>query len=152
MNKKPIQYYMDRVTHEVTPESARNWSDIHLSASIPLEQGRYFALIVMYETGDSFGRSPDPRYEVIDVYKTYDEAAAEATKVRAHADEYERRENFRYNPSEDDPPFDGLNISIRHANGEEKNMFAYWNGYFEEILSIDVIEVAIGVTKRKMKF
>jgi len=99
----------------------------------PVPDRDYYLLMVIYDTGDSFGRDAG-QLSLIDLYENQEMAADAAKAIRAHA-------------NNDDYDF---NLKLIAENGVERSLYTPWKGYFESIQSIEVR--AIRMNSRKWKF
>lgn len=125
MKKKQTVYHFESGLLVPTQE----YSKRELRPSIPLEKEVYYYVVYgTYTTGDSFGRDPELKYEFIDAYKTYEEAAECAKLLRKKND----LENRYFLPSQDKNEAKKIKETpVMLADGVHTYDCPPWDNYFD---------------------
>lgn len=84
----------------------------------------YYLVVATYSTGDSFS-SHSGRYEIIDMYSSYDRADAVAKHIEK--DYYDNNNNFSF--------------GFINCKGELQKISCPWKGYFESLDDVSVINI-----------
>lgn len=94
----------------------------------------YYAVYVIYSTGDSFSRDDAGRISFVELFETKSKAQDLVNKIQ--------EENEVNQP---------LSMTYLDENGNEKTCSCDWNGYFESIDVCEAKEVSIQSLKKKIK-
>ena len=101
----------------------------------PIKGEKYYLLYAEYNTGDSFGYD-DGVIEYIGLYEPKEQAQKQAELIKIHNDKYEKDHKWTKNES-------SYSLDIEMPNGQVVKISAPWNGYFESLNFVDVIEVEL---------
>lgn len=141
------------IEHQVTYNRVENQPKTYIEKDLEvayevLPNVEYFVLAVVYSTGDSFSHQDRACCEIIGLYRTYDEAATNAKKIRKHND-YETSFEARYRRDRKQNDDD---LILTSSSGNEFLCAKPWLGYFESLDEIMVESVyLIGSTTNRPK-
>jgi hypothetical protein len=144
----------------ITVVNDKSYRDLTVPFNIEKNDPRtFYAVKVVWETGDSGGRSEELCSEVIMVYENEDVAFNCLDLIVAHHKKVERREWY-YNDltkEEQNEKFDKyhLTIPLQDIGDNKLPLYVSWEGHFEHLKSAEIIDVTlqeIDARKRKVEF
>lgn len=127
---KPLTLYLDHYKALVEIESDSFYGESFIPTITLTPKKEYFVVYVLYTTGDSNGRDPGRRCEVIDAYEDYDFALEMARNISFNDQTDQRFSDQAGQPKK----------LVLYANGTTmRDKHLPWSGYFESLEEVHVL-------------
>lgn len=128
-------------------ELSKEYGDLTLGYK-PEAGKMYYLLYVIYSTGDSFHRE-EGRIEVIDLYRTEEEAYENVKLMKEHYELY--RSGWFDKQKSRKMQLSAYSVELKNHEGKEFMFHCPYVGYFDRLSSIEVESVQLAV-KSSFKF
>jgi hypothetical protein len=109
--------------------------------------GTLYALYAIHSTGDSFGHDECSQFDIIWIFNDKEKAYAAKDLIKEHADWYRTKHSYSFGclsgaerKTLRDKFKDEYSLQVEVGEDKPLTVHASWNGYFESLDEIDVIE------------
>lgn len=123
-----------------------------VTACFPVASGdQCYLVYAVHSTGDSFGHDENSQITYVDLFSTSEKAHAAAKVIQDHASWYRQVNNqySRKNVTELENKYEQTyGVNITRENGNILLVDTGWNGYFESLSYVEVINLVIDGRRR----
>ena len=99
------------------------------------DEGPYYLLYVIYNTGDSFGRD-DGQIEFVFLHTNQCMGYKNITRINEH---YQTDGGMYYGNKD----YAKFSVCLLDDNGEEFKLHVPWTGFFEDLVDVELVEVKV---------
>lgn len=106
--------------------------------------GDLYAVYVIHSGGDSFGHDEAAYFDFVWVFDKLDMAQEAVKIIKDHADWYHKRNEWRSQKVEDKRFKSDFSVNINIGKTKPLTVCASWNGNFESLNEVDIVQFRIG--------
>jgi hypothetical protein len=139
--------------HSIESIEVTRGKNSYYDLAVPFEvdpSREYYLLYAIYSTGDSFGTDAG-QIEYVGLYEDKNVAYENQRRIEQHSDTYQKLNNRWGGTSQQEKnrlkkigkTFEPYSVRLITEAEEEFQMHVPWNGYFEELTSIEVQSVLV---------
>jgi hypothetical protein len=137
--------------------TSTNWEVYGVAENVPNQyssfdeietdiEGKAYALYAIYSSGDSFGHDENAYFNLIWIFKSRKIAEKAKSMIEDHCDWYVKCNHafYSYNEKVNKKKYESeYSLKVKIDNGKDLTVSASWNGYFDSLTTVDIVECTI---------